>query len=170
MGLGARLAAAFAGLALVTTLLVGGASYVTTDRQVVGEVDDFLEDRADELVDGSRQQPRDRRDRGRGDDDPIAVDADAEVQILDEGGAITSNTGLTLPVSTSDVALADKDGSPRLRTETIDGVDHRIITQHVPGGGAVQVARSLGSTVLEHSAWKMENTEGRRRCEQSMTR
>ncbi len=44
MGLGARLAIVFAGVAAATALLVGGASYVTTDRQVTAEVDRFLKE------------------------------------------------------------------------------------------------------------------------------
>ncbi|MCO5322822.1 MAG: hypothetical protein M9922_15650 [Microthrixaceae bacterium] len=42
MGLGARLALLLAGVAAATALIVGTASYVTTDRQVSAEVDDFL--------------------------------------------------------------------------------------------------------------------------------
>lgn len=132
----------FAGLTVATAALVGGASVIATDRQVIAEVDKFLRDRAEEIVNGAREQPRDRRDRN-----PtgvsIAFDPDSEVQIIDKNGAIASNSGLTLPVQTADLALVDDDGPARLRTVPIDGDDYRLITDHLPGGGAVQVARSL---------------------------
>lgn len=147
MGLGARLAIVVAGVAMATALLVGGASYVTTDRQVAAELDDFLKGRADEIADGQRQQPSDRgQDRdGRGDDDrpPIAVSPDAEVQILDKDGSVLTNSGLILPVDSADKELADSNGPARYRTVSIDGADYRMITDHLSEGGAVQVARSL---------------------------
>lgn len=148
MGLSARLAIVFAGVAMATALLVGGASYVTTDRQVAAELDDFLKDRADEIADGQRAQPSDRRqDRdGRdndGDRPPVAVSPDAEVQILGEDGTVLTNSGLILPVDSADAQLAVSDGPARFRTVLIDGADFRMITEHLGGGGAVQVARSL---------------------------
>ncbi len=142
MGLGARLAFVFAGVAAATALLVGGASYVATDRQVTSDVDEFLKDRADEITDGQRDQPRDRRD-GQSGQQVVAVSPDAEVQILDRDGEVLSNTGLLLPVSEVDVRLADRDDRSVLRTVSIDGTDYRMITDHLNGGGAVQVARSL---------------------------
>ena len=143
MGLGARLALVFASVAAATALLVGGAAYVTTDRQVLAEVDSFLEQRADEIKDGVRDKPRDRRDRGEDDTVTVAVGADAEVQILDDDGEVVSNTGLLLPVNSGDVALAERDDRSVYRTETIGDEDYRIITVHLDGVGAVQVARSL---------------------------
>ncbi len=157
MGLGARLAIVFAAVAAATALLVGGASYVTTDRQATAEIDDFLRRRAAELTDGQRDQPSDRRDGrgGRGgrrdnddddDLDTIAFSPDAEVQVLDEGGVVVANTGLLLPVATVDELLAATDGTSILRSVTIDGTEYRMITAHLPGVGAVQVARSLDET------------------------
>ncbi len=163
MGLGGKLAIAFAVLVAATGLLIGGASYLTTGRQVSDEVDDFLRERANELVDGDRQSPDGRNDRGSrnnnnnngdgdGDDQEpqgaggisLAFEPDTEVQLLDEGGEIVSNSGLLLPVTDKDIALADdQEHSAQLRTEVIDGDEYRIITQPWPGGGAVQVARSL---------------------------
>ncbi len=148
MGMGARLAIVFAVMAASTALLVGAASYVTTDRQVLSEVDDFLKERADEIGDGRRSQPRDRGDRGSDDNSPVTVDPaptspDAEVQILDEDGAVISTSGISLPVDSTDRELADDNGRAVFRTVSIEGVDYRLITDHISGGGAVQVARSL---------------------------
>lgn len=140
MGLGARLALVFAGVAAATALLVGGASYVATDRQVTAEVDSFLVDRANEITDGRRETPKNRRDDEL---DLAAAGNDAEVQVLDGSGDVVSNTGLLLPVSATDVALADRDDRSIVRTVSIDDVDYRMLTEHLSGGGAVQVARSL---------------------------
>ncbi len=147
MGLGARLATVFAAVAAATALLVGGASYITADRQVTAEVDDFLRDRAGEITNGDREQPKNRRDRDE--IDLGAAGNEAEVQVLDGNGDIVSNTGLLLPVAAADVALAERDDRAITRTVTIDGVDYRMRTDHVAGGGAIQVARSLdASTTL----------------------
>jgi two-component system sensor histidine kinase MprB len=142
MGLGARLALIFAGVAAATAMLVGGASYVTTNRQVLAEVDDFLEERADDIARGGRDQPRGRSD----DQDKTIVDAvgpDAEVQVLDPDGEVVKKSGLLLPVDATDRELAKQDRRAVYRTISIDGTDYRMISQHLPGGGAVQVARSL---------------------------
>ncbi len=144
MGLGARLAVVFAGVAAATALLVGGASYVTTDRQVTAEVDSFLNARANEITDGQREQPKNRRDRDE--IDLGAAGNEAEVQVLDGNGDVLSNTGLLLPVNATDVALADRDDRSSLRTVSVDGVDYRMLTEHLSGGGAVQVARSLDAS------------------------
>lgn len=154
MGLGARLAVVFAAVAVATALLVGGASFVTTDRQVAADIDEFLQERANELVDGQRRQPDDRRDDRDGRDDRdddapgVAVSPDAQVQILAQDGSILTNSGLILPVDDADEELADKDGSARFRTVEIDGSDFRMITEHLSGGGAVQVARSLEESAV----------------------
>ncbi len=147
MGLGARLALVFAAVAAATALVVGGASYVTTDRQVTAEIDQFLEQRASEIADGQREQPGDRRDRQENNNDNgqvvVAVSADAEVQVLDERGEVVSNSGRLLPVNANDRALAQQGGRYVLRTVTLDGHDYRMITETLKDGGAVQVARSL---------------------------
>ena len=144
MGLGARLALVFAAVAAATAFAVGSATYVSTDRQVVSEVDDFLEKRVNEITEGQRDQPRDRRDRKSNDDDIAeAVGSDAEVQVLNRDGEVISNSGLLLPVGSIDRSLAAGDGSEVLRTVLIDGTSYRMITDHLDGGGALQVARSL---------------------------
>ena len=152
MGLGARLAILLAGVAAATALLVGAASYVTADRQVTTEVDQFLKGRAREITDGQRQQPPARGD-GRGNDQTlVSVSPDAEVQVLGSDGAVVANTGVLLPVGDTDVALASRDGRASLRDVSVDGVDYRMITEHRNGGGAVQVARSLEESAALLSA------------------
>ncbi len=143
MGLGARLAALFAAVAAGTALLVGGATYVTTERQVGNEIDQFLRQRATEIADGQRDQPRDRRDGQSNGQVVVAVSPDAEVQILDRDGSVDSNTGQLLPVDDTDLDVAARSRGTALRTISIDGTEYRMITKHLSAGGAVQVARSL---------------------------
>lgn len=145
MGLAGKLALAFAVLVAATAALIGGASYLTTDRQVGGELDRFLRERAGEIADGVRPSPQGRSDRSAKDDSAtvLTVEPDTEVQLLADDGSIVSNSGLVLPVSERDSAIAERDEQPALRTVTIDGDEYRMITEHLPGGGAVQVARSL---------------------------
>lgn len=143
MGLGARLATGFAVVGVATALVVGGASYLTTDRQVIAEIDQFLEQRVDEITDGRRDEPRDRRDRESSDAVIVAVSPDAQVQVLDDDGDVVSNTGLLLPVDDTDRGLAEQNGRAVIRTISIDGIEFRMITDHLDGGGAIQVARSL---------------------------
>ena len=146
MSLGARLALVFAAVAAITALTVGGAAFISTDRQVSSEIDRFLRERATEIAEGQRIRPQARGDgvaRGRG--RIIAVSADAEVQILAADGRVISNTDLLLPVDEADIGLASGVGSPAIsiRTATIDGQDYRIFTRSLQPVGAIQVARSL---------------------------
>ena len=143
MGLGIRLALLLAIVAAATATIVGAASYATTQRQVAAEVDDFLRERAAEIIDGQREQPPNRRDRGTDQQPVVSVSPDAEVQILGDDGEVEANTGLLLPVGDEDLLVAADGGGPRISTEAVDGTDYRIITAQLPGGGAVQVARSL---------------------------
>ncbi len=163
-GLSGKLAAAFAALAMASIFVMGGAGVLSTRSQVKDNVDQFLKERAEELTNGVRSAQPTRGDRnngrndGRNDDEAesadaeieealarSAVDSDAEVQSLDEDGTILATVNLTLPVDEQDLEIAEKQGEI-LRTVTIDGESYRMITSHVEGGGAVQVARNIENT------------------------
>ncbi|MCP5027405.1 MAG: HAMP domain-containing histidine kinase [Actinomycetia bacterium] len=112
------------------------------------EVDQFLHDRAQEILSGERNGPRDRNDdRANGSSNRtgivLAVEPDAEVQLLSDDGNVVANTNLVLPVDSRDVEVAKRRNPDYVRTTVIDGTDHRMITVHIEGGGAIQVARSL---------------------------
>lgn len=145
MGLGARLALVFACVVAATAFLIGGASYLTTDRQVTEEVDRFLNNRAKEIVAGQRQPPRVQNDRPATEVNAseLTVEPDAQVQLLDGSGEVTSRSDLVLPIDARDLATAERKESDYLRTVEIDGVEFRMLTVHIDGGGAVQIARSL---------------------------
>ena len=160
MSLRARLALLFglltaAGIAVVALLV-----FQSADTELASETDDFLEQRADDVIDGRREPSR---DRGRREPPPadevrpdLAADPDAIVQTIDTTGEVTasSTAAVVLPITETDIAIAqaldgkDDDGpGPKdndlFRNVTVDGVDYRLYTEAIPGGGAVQVARSV---------------------------
>jgi two-component system sensor histidine kinase MprB len=145
MSLRARLALSFAVVAIVGVGVASAASFVSTQQRLDTQIDHFLDQRADEIIEGSRAAPR----TGEGGNRPaISIDPDAVVQILDPRGDATSSTGIALPVDDDDRRIAAQGGRPILRTVTIDGVAYRMETKALrrEGQGAVQVARSLTET------------------------
>ncbi len=160
LGLAARLALLFTVLVAGTALATSFVGIASANQQVRADVDRFLESRAEEIVDGTRQQPRDRRgDRKNSADDAttldeieeqadnLAVDFDAVVQTVDASGNVAASSGLTLPVSDDDKRLARAKGSSILKTVAVNGTDYRIATAAVEGGGVVMVARPLDATI-----------------------
>ncbi len=145
MSLAVRLAAAFVGLIALTALALGAASFVAAERGVTSQVDNFLEERAEDIIRGERGRPdRDDRRGQRGDGNRGSVDDDAVVQMLNADGTIGDTTGVTLPVSEADLEVASgASKDDRLRTVTTDDGDFRVLTAALPDGGAVQVAREL---------------------------
>ena len=59
--------------------------------------------------------------------------------------SIVASTGATLPIEEVDLELAKRRGET-LRTVEIDGESYRMITRHIDGGGAIQVARNIENT------------------------
>ncbi|MCB1028045.1 MAG: HAMP domain-containing histidine kinase, partial [Microthrixaceae bacterium] len=141
LGLGGRLSLAFAALVAVTALSVGAGSSLATDRQVSAELDRSLTQRAAEIADGRRSPPEPRQAVT---EPPAPADApDVSVQLLSGDGEVTSTVGVELPVEGADLEEAATGGAPTVRTVTADGAQLRMVTMHLPGGGAVQVATSL---------------------------
>ena len=148
MSLGARLALAFVGLVAVTALVIAAIGFASAEAGVADQVDRFLEDRAAEVVEETRDRPQrgdGRNDRDRDGNKRGGADDDAIVQALDAGGDPEGSTSLALPVDDPDRALAAGDGptGSRFRNVTIDEDLYRMITVPLPEGGAIQVAREL---------------------------
>ena len=147
IGLGARLALAFAALAALTALVTAGVSAASTSRKVNADVDRFLQSRSIDIAEGRRaagRGPRQERITERLVD--ALVDADADVQVLDRNGEVTDRRGAPLPISEAEETLLRRQGAPIVRTIEIDGEQYRMVTRHIPGGGLVQVAQSLTTT------------------------
>ena len=146
MSLRARLAIAFSLVVALGVAAASTASYIATRTELEESVEDFLRARSRELADGARSFPQNSGDpAGRPPPPPLPFDPDAITQTLDPSGDIIANTGGELPVDDADRAIASSGrGSPkRMRDVVIDGESFRMITEHIAGGGAVQVARSL---------------------------
>jgi len=151
LGLGAKLAIAFAGLAAFTALVTAGVSAYSTSRQVNADVDRFLQTRSLDISEGRRansDRPRGNRPRLGSVANEVRelVESDAEVQLLDQQGRIVLSSGAVLPVEAIDLAVANRERQSELRTIQIDGESYRIVTRRTEGGGAVQVAKSLSTT------------------------
>lgn len=156
LGLGARLAIAFALLAAVTALVTAGVASASTNRRVKNDVDQFLRERAADIAEGRRGPARPLIDERLGEDASAvatdrlsvrrAVEADAIVQLIDEQGRRISSSGIELPIEEADVSFTDRFAPALLRTVEIDGEEFRMITVHIAGGGAVQVAQSIATT------------------------
>jgi two-component system sensor histidine kinase MprB len=162
-GLGARLALAFALLAGLTALVTAGVSAYSTSRQVNADVDRFLENRSLDIAEGRRADfPRSGGNRPARNnpsrpqalsatsevvnDIRSLVDSDAEVQLLSKDGDVVVAAGVALPFEASDEKFLERFEPVLLRTVEVAGEEYRMITRHVEGGGAVQVAQSLSTT------------------------
>ncbi len=142
---------------IVSALVVAGiaiASYVaysSTERELVESTDDFLETRADELLDGRRQPPQngsDPKNDQPSDGKKLDADPDALSQTLNRDGRVTASSGEELPVEPIDVEIATgaKGTKGVIRDIDLDDGPYRMITEPDPGGGAVQVARNTSAT------------------------
>lgn len=162
MSLAVRVALAIASLSILTAVVVTGSAILSTSTGVRGDVDDFLEERAIEIVEGTRRGP----DRGDRDDDlidlddaedlaeaveveidvPGAFELDAQVQTLDGDGNVSATTGLAIPISVAARELVDRNDPAVFEDAEIGGTTYRVVTVHLPGDGAVQVATSIDDT------------------------
>jgi len=142
-----RLAVLFGVLALAVSAVVGGSSYRATSGQILASTDDFLSERADALVQGSRQFPEGRRSSQRG-TVTLAFDPDAIVQVTSRTGAILGSSGAELPITSGAQEMIDlRPGDVRRSRNSfddveVDGEPFRMVTKALSDGGAIQVARS----------------------------
>jgi len=69
-------------------------------------------------------------------------------QLIGPNGAVVTSAGenLQIPVSAANRELAAGGGSPSFNDVTVADTDLRVLTQPLPMGGAIQVARSLEDT------------------------
>lgn len=164
MSLAARVALVIATISILTAILVTASAIFSTASGVRNDVDEFLQGRAEEIIDGTRLQP-DRGRRGRiiidqqvdpsdaedlADvvdlDLPDAFEVDAEVQTLDGVGEVNASTGLAIPVSGEALDVALRLDNNLFETIEIDEGRYRVFTARLPRVGAVQVATSLEGT------------------------
>ena len=148
MSLRWRLLAVFAVLGALAIGAANLTAWLSTSNELRGEVDDFLVQRGNEILEGRRQLPQGPGGFGNGGPPgtPGTFAPDVVTQVLDENGAIEQSLGQALPVDDADRAVAAGSDDARLSTVTVDGVELRVLTVHLRGGGAVQIARELTET------------------------
>ncbi len=158
MSLRWRFALGLAVIAAGAIGLGGTVAYLATSRQLYSDADAFLERRAEPFHDtplpsllASLEQDHDAHPTESGHSSRY-FSLDAVTQILDaRGQALFSVSGQpSLPIAPGDRRVAAGDGVDRLvRDVSVEGTDYRMLTEPLPGGGAVQVARDLSETATE---------------------
>jgi two-component system, OmpR family, sensor histidine kinase MprB len=144
----ARIAAA-AGLAVALAVTAAAvAVYVGVRGQLRGEVDDSLRERAAAIA--QRGGPGFPDGPGFG---PLRLPAAPAERfggpegyaqlVLPDGRAIAPGGESGLPVRERAREIAGEGSGSELTDTTVDGVHLRVLTQALPGGGAVQMARPL---------------------------
>ena len=138
MSLRWRLLAVFAVLGALAIGAANLTAWLSTSNELRGEVDDFLVQRGNEILEGRRQLPQGPGGFGNGGPPgtPGTFAPDVVTQVLDEDGAIEQSLGQALPVDDADRAVAVGSDDARLSTVTVDGVELRVLAVHLRGGGA----------------------------------
>lgn len=153
MSLRARLALALALLSAVAATVAAWAAYAATAGHLSGEVDQSLEQAAARVVSSTSMMGPGQTMMGTGSSGPMAAHmlggqgplgalGLVVVQYLGASGSVVSGDGqVPLPVAPRDRGLARSGGAAWLRTELVGTTSYRVLTQPLPGGGAVQLAR-----------------------------
>src|ERR671914_723803 len=146
----ARIAAA-AGLAVALAVIAAAlAVYLGVRGQLRGELDESLRDRTEAVArfgapgagppDGPGGPPRLLRTRP----EPFGGPEGYAQLVLPDGRAVSRpGVDAQLPVDEEARAIAMDGSGSRLADMTVDGVHLRVLTQALPRGGALQVARPL---------------------------
>jgi two-component system sensor histidine kinase MprB len=133
------------------------AAHVSAQRDLRHETDQFLMQRSRSpvfTVGAPDHGPRFSNLIPKGEEPPALkataplAEPDALVQVLDAKGDVVRSIAdqPAIPIDSADKQLAAEEGSPRLRTTSIDGKSYRVLTMSLPHGGAAQIARSIAET------------------------
>ena len=142
-----RLALAAAGAVAIAVLLASAAAYVLVRGQLRGEIDDSLRTRAEGIADMAGPV-YDRGFPGPGRIPPPKFEVGGPVpfvQLLGDSGAVLTGgpDELRLPVEARDIRRARGEEGTAVRDAQVEGEHVRMLTASLPGGGAIQLARSL---------------------------
>ena len=132
---------------VVGVILAVGAvlCFVVMRDQLRGQIDDLLREQAALVQRVSARRPE--VPPARAPDIPASsTDGSAPfAQFIRADGSTISPVGSTLPVTAADRDVAQGRRRQVLSDRTVDGRHVRVITVSVPGGGAAQLGRPLGS-------------------------
>lgn len=151
MSLRAQLTLAFTILITLIVTVSGFVAVRSAENNLVSGVDDFLETRVANIGVGPEARTKAEQNliRLRNVTDLLS-EPDSVSQIVSAKGDIVISYPFKLPINDSDISLAagSKDGSLRsrvakIRTVETNGVEYRMISSQLLGGGLVQIARDL---------------------------
>jgi two-component system, OmpR family, sensor histidine kinase MprB len=136
--------------AIVAVAVIGGAyaAQYSAKQALRNETDKFLRERVATVAQhppgdlGSDfGAPTDADDQQR-----PSFEFDAVQQTIDADGSVTNKLPgqPSLPIDAEDRAIAAGQSPTRYRDVEVNGVEYRMITASVKGGGAVQIARQVG--------------------------
>jgi len=120
------------------------AAYVLVRGQLRGEIDESLRTRAEGITGMARMVPGPPPGRIPPPDFELGG-AVPFVQLLGESGRVHTRGAdeVRLPVEARDIRRARGEDGTALRDAQVNGEHVRMLTASVPGGGAIQIARSL---------------------------
>jgi two-component system sensor histidine kinase MprB len=157
MSLRTRLSLAVAVIVAGAVIAGGVAAHYSTQRALRSEADKFLLTRVQRFNDPDRP-PQGLGDGGGGNGlgfggpggeergrPPIAELDAVTQQVRADGTVVNLGSDVVLPVTPVDTAIA-KGGRQRIRDVSVGGVEYRMLTAPLPGGGAIQIARSMGES------------------------
>jgi len=155
-GLRIRFSVAFAGVAALVAVLVGGLGYDSAASMIRRDrTDDFVASLTSlkSSVQGAQLQPKAFLPfKGNANDlrDSLIQSGDIGLQVLGPGGKVLSSDGTdVLPVSSEDIAYAAMRtaGHTHNVLEVTNGDHYRVVTVSLGGGrGAVQLSQLLSDT------------------------
>lgn len=151
MSLRRRLVLLCAAAVAAAVVAVAAGSYVAVRGELRGQVDEALSAQAGVIAAIAAQEGKFQL---RLDDLPAGVEPPlippggdgVSGQLIDPEGEVTRppGNGPALPVSEADLAIASGgEQAGRIADVDIDGEAHRVLTEPLPGGGAIQIGRSL---------------------------
>ncbi len=152
MTLRARIAAV-AGVAVAVAILATAVfTYLAVRSSLRGEIDDALSQRAEQVRDFGPRGGGPPGGGGPGGPDGPPPPADAPfggaqgfTQLVTSTGRVLRRPGADaeLPLDEETRAIAESGEGRELTDREVDGTHIRVLTEGLPGGGAVQVARPL---------------------------
>jgi two-component system, OmpR family, sensor histidine kinase MprB len=166
MPLRRRMAVATALAVGIAVLLAAGIAYAAVRAELRGQVDEQLRAQADLFEQGDRRVAR-RLFMGPGHPPPGGLEIPApparsggsadSIQVLPPGGEprVLVQDGGAIPVDERAREIAGGGVGREFEDAEIDGEHQRVLTSPIPGGGAIQLARSLESAdaVLARLRW-----------------
>ncbi len=142
MSLRTRIALVVAGCVAASVVTIAAVSLVLARSQARGALDDTLVDRAEQLQVRGVLLPFPSRGRG---EQPFGrfIPDDVLLQVIDADGNIVNANVDPIPVSSGDLAVAERRAAEHWSDVEVDGITLRVLTIPAPSQHAVMLARPL---------------------------